>query len=168
VTEDPPRRVRGIREAVEEITDTFAAAGTDVHNSESRERFAAEHRWLRDQRTILESRPRRSAFDNGLRWVAAGIPSALLLIAAGWSTLHWASDVAGMVRDLRNDARTEARDRCHVDRYLREYLREIEGEHHALFAALNIPHPETGADLDDSTLAECVTSPPRRNGDVGG
>ena len=96
------------------------------------------------------------------------MPSSLLVTAAAWATLRWASDLTTMVRDLRSGAQVEARDRCHVDRYLRNYLREIEAEHHALFAALRIPHPDTDYDLDDSMLAECVTAPRRQNGDVGG
>jgi fatty acid desaturase len=49
VTEQHSRAHR-IAESVEAVIATFQGAGTDVHDADSRERFAAEHRWLRGLR----------------------------------------------------------------------------------------------------------------------
>ena len=66
--EDEPRSTApSVHRAVENLVHTFAGAGTDVHDAASRERFADEHRWLREQRAIAEDKPRASAFDTGFR-----------------------------------------------------------------------------------------------------
>ena len=108
----------------------------------------------------------RNGADRVLRQLTPVVLTTIALVSAGWATLRWASDIAGNVRDMRSDQIRETNDRCRVDRFLRNYLHEIEAEHHALFAALRISHPDTDFDLDDSAIAECPQAP--RQHDIGG
>lgn len=55
---DDPRQTRAqaIEAAIRHLRDTFIAAGVDPSDTDSRERFGAEHRWMRDFRERVDRR----------------------------------------------------------------------------------------------------------------